>query len=182
MNAVFFALTLISSAYAFPTEFQGQSIFGEKLQIRANSAQKGTVLIFLSAKCPCSASHEQDLRSLSNEYSKKGFQFLGIHSNSDESLDLTRSHFKASNFSFPVLRDETQTLADAFQAYKTPHAFVLDPGGQLVYQGGVDDSHLAQEAKRHYLKDALIALSTGKKPDPAVARALGCVIKRKENP
>jgi peroxiredoxin len=184
MNAVLFAFTFFASAHSsvLPSEFQGQSVFGDPLHLRANSPAKGTVLVFLSAKCPCSASHEQDLRALSTEFSKKGFQFIGVHSNTDESFEVTRSHFKGAKLPFPILEDSTQSLAEAFRAYKTPHAFVLDPRGELVYQGGVDDSHMAPEAKRHFLKDALIALTEGKKPNPAEARALGCVIKRKEKP
>jgi hypothetical protein len=96
------------------------------------------------------------------------------------SPELTRSHFKGSKLPFPILEDQTQVLADAFHAYKTPHAFILDSTGKLIYQGGVDDSHLSPEAKCHYLKEALVALSAGQNPETPEARALGCVIKRKE--
>ncbi|NDG84711.1 MAG: thioredoxin family protein [Proteobacteria bacterium] len=170
------------AAQASHNVFKGNTVFGQPLELREERSSKGTVVLFLSAKCPCSASHEQSLKELHSEFSRKGFRFIGIHSNGDESDELAVSHFRSSAFPFPVLRDRDSTLAEEFHAYKTPHAFVLDSKGKIVFQGGVDDSHLAPEAKRHYLKEALIALTEGRNPDPAEVRALGCLIKRKEKP
>jgi len=166
-------------SFALPIEFKGVDVMGKPIVLKAAQSTKGTVILFLSAKCPCSASHETGLVSLYQEYSKKGFQFLGVHSNADEPQELTRAHFGSIQLPFPVLSDENSTLANEFHAYKTPHAFVMDPSGKLLFQGGVDDSHNANESKRPYLRMALVAISNHQTPDPAEVRALGCVIKRK---
>ena len=183
LSALLFFLSLFSRiASAIPVNFRGDSVLGSKVVVSTAASPNGTVVVFLSAKCPCSASHEVGLISLYREFSKRGFQFIGVHSNTDEPQDLTRAHFSSLHLPFPVLEDPNSILADRFHAYKTPHAFLLDPNGRILFQGGVDDSHLAQEAKRHYLRDALVAVSNHKSPDPSEVRALGCVIKRKEKP
>jgi peroxiredoxin len=167
-------------AFALPTEFKGRSALGEPLFMKVSDATLGAVVLFLSAKCPCSASHEADLAKLYREFSKSGFQFIGIHSNSDEPKALSQAHFQAVRLPFAVLEDPDSTLADAFHAYKTPHAFVVSPKGEIVFQGGVDNSHLASEADQHYLREALMAVSRHQTPNPSEVRALGCVIKRKK--
>ncbi|MBC7386965.1 MAG: redoxin family protein [Cryobacterium sp.] len=143
---------------------------------------KATVVVFLSAKCPCSASHESSLRSLATEYGAKGFQFIGIHSNRDETAEFAKAHFQSLHLPFPVIEDgqanETPPLATAYGALKTPHAFVVSPSGEILYSGGVDDSKDATRATKLFLKDALIAVATGKKPEVTESRTLGCVIQR----
>lgn len=137
-----------------------------------------TVVVFLSAKCPCSASHEPVLKDLAEEYRSKKVRFIGVHSNADEPVEMSKLHFVSSKLPFEVKEDSDQKWANAFGAIKTPHAYIIQKG-ELVYQGGVDDSSNAPDAKKHYLKDALAAIVSGKKPEVQMARALGCVIKRK---
>ncbi len=151
---------------------------GKDLEIRLEAVPRASVLLFLSAKCPCSASHEGVLRELVQDFSALGFQFIGIHSNGDEPLDWTRAHFERSQLPFPLLRDEGALLANRFGAFKTPHVFVVNAQGETLYQGGVDDSHQASRAKKPYLRKALAAIVGGEKPDPAQTRTLGCVIQR----
>ncbi len=168
-----------SFANGIPVSVQGADVVaGIGASLSFKSATQATVVVFVSAKCPCSASHELALKSLHQEFSPKGFAFVGIHSNSDESPDLTRAHFTESAFPFPVIEDREAALANAFGALKTPHAFVISPAGEVLFQGGVDDSHVAAEAKIPHLKNAMISILGGRKPDPNRVRALGCVIKR----
>lgn len=148
-----------------------------ELELRSASA-KASVIVFLSARCPCSAAHEQALKDLVADFGPKSVQFLGVHSNSDEDAELTKTHFTQSAFPFAVIQDERARLANAFGALKTPHAFVISPQGEILFQGGVDDSHAAASSKVPYLRNALAAVLEGKVPEPRQVRALGCVIKR----
>ena len=135
------------------------------------------VVVFLSARCPCSVSHETVLKDLYRDYSPRGVGFLGVHSNVDEDAAMTQEHFKASALPFAVIQDSEAKWADRFGALKTPHVYVYQ-GEQLMYQGGVDDSRVSTNAKRNYLKEALANLTQGKVPEVKEARALGCRIKR----
>jgi glutathione peroxidase-family protein len=62
-------------------------------QIRL-AESKYRVVVFLSAKCPCSQSHEEKLKKLSAEYKSAGFQFVAIHSNANEDERISKEHFR----------------------------------------------------------------------------------------
>src|SRR5687768_10220560 len=80
--------------------------------------KKTTAVVFLSARCPCSVSHEVKLNQLHKEFPE--VTFVGIHSNADEERSLGSSHFKASGLPFPVLRDHGSALANRFGALTPP--------------------------------------------------------------
>lgn len=175
---LFFALFAGTSS-ASSLVFSGKEVLkAQPTEIHVAKADKGTVVAFLSARCPCSASHEPILKALAAEFSGKGFQFVAIHSNQDEDEAITKDHFTNSQLPFPVIQDSDTRYANQLGALKTPHVFVLAPSGEIAFQGGVDDSADASRAQKHYLRDALTALQSGRSPDIKEARALGCVIKR----
>ena len=171
--------TTIAAASPLAPEYRGKDVVsGRDTQLKLNKAEKGTVVVFLSAKCPCSASHEVALKDLYREFQAQGFAFTGVHSNPDEDAALTTTHFKESALPFPVIQDGDQALANTFGALKTPHVFVVSPKGEILYQGGVDETHIAALAKKPYLKNALLAVAHGQAPDPKEVRVMGCAIKR----
>lgn len=172
-------LTSPSLALEKITSISGVNVVSQEAHsLTTDKARKGTVIIFLSAKCPCSASHENLLKELSLTY--KDFQFVGIHSNADEDASITKDHFAVSALPFPVIQDEASNWANKLGALKTPHAYVLDTQGNLIYQGGVTDSHIGPTAKKQYLKEVLEDLDAGKKSRHHEGRALGCYIARVE--
>lgn len=137
------------------------------------------VVVFLSARCPCTASHLPALSELYREYSTKGVRFVGVHSNIDEPAEDVKLYFAHAGLPFPVIQDPEQRLADEFGALKTPHAFIVSPSGKVLFRGGVDSSAVTEKAEKHFLRDALSAVVAGKTPEITEARALGCVIRRK---
>jgi peroxiredoxin len=162
-----------------PREIQGTDVVSSKTVVVSLSANlKATVIVFVSARCPCSASHEVALRELFKEFSTQGIQFVAIHSNTDEPIEMTSEHFRKSEIPFPIIQDNDEKMANTWGALKTPHVFVVASTGELLYQGGVDDSHISKEAKKHYLREALLSIVAGKKPEVALTRSLGCLIKR----
>lgn len=174
-----FLLSLNAQALSL-SSIQGTDVVTEKeQQLHFPSEKAATVVVFLSAKCPCSASHEDILKTLSAEF--KEFSFVGVHSNSDEASDLTKKHFSESSFAFPIVQDKKNTLANTLGALKTPHVFVLNKNGEVLYQGGVTDSHVGPSAKKNFLKDVLEDLRAGKTPRHKEGRALGCYIQREDD-
>ncbi|MBO9667734.1 MAG: redoxin family protein [Bdellovibrio sp.] len=179
--SLFLTLTvLVSPLFAKSlTTVDGTDVLsGKAVKVEMKSATKGTVLVFLSAKCPCSASHEGILKELATQY--KDFNFIAIHSNADENAEMTKAHFSSVALNFPVLQDSKSHLANELGALKTPHAFVLDKNGEVLYQGGVTDSHTGPSAKNQFLKEVLEDLQAGKAPRMKEGRALGCFIQRED--
>ncbi len=137
-----------------------------------------TVVLFLSAKCPCSMSHMEEVRTLAKDF--PNVQFVAINSNKDETLEMGRNYFSQADLTFPVVRDENLKYADQLKAVKTPHAFILNRSGNILYQGGVSDSAKFPNATRKFLREALTDLSKDQEIRTPLARALGCSIFRGE--
>lgn len=92
---------------------------------------------------------------------------------------------RASQKSFPFqyLHDESQEVAKAFGATRTPHVFLLqkEPQGLVVkYIGAIDDSAKdATAADEKYVRNAINDLLAGKEVKKTKADAIGCTIKWK---
>ncbi len=149
---------------------------GKNFSTQTLSNRKGLVVVFLSAKCPCSKSHEGSIEVLAREFT--GFSFVGVHSNKDEDEGLASVHFKEAGFSFPIIQDRESRIANEFGALKTPHVFIVGPKGECWFNGGVDDTKDASKAKQFYLKQALLDLKDGREPQQKETRTLGCAIVR----
>lgn len=160
------------------------SISGNELKTKTPTTvsaegKKGLVVVFLSAKCPCSDSHIAELKDLYNQY--KNFNFVAIHSNTDENTELTESYFAEATLPFKVIQDDGAKLADELKAFKTPHAYVFLPNGETAYQGGMSNSKDCKRSDRKYLREALSDLDQGKKVATPEGRTLGCSIARKKS-
>jgi thioredoxin-related protein len=176
--AILLYITLCISAEASSNPLKGLDLLSKKEFQLVFPSQQKTVLIFMSAKCPCSGSHEPLIKALAEQF--KDFKFLAVHSNANESEAETNSHFRNANLGFPVIQDSGAQWADSYGALKTPHAFVLDKFGKILYQGGVTDSHVAPQSKTQFLKEVLQDLQDGKKPRRSEGRTLGCYIQREK--
>lgn len=171
------SLSLHVSATAETPYFKGLDVLkNQDVAISFPSKARATVLVFLSATCPCSASHESVLFKLQEQFPE--ISFYGIHSNADEDLATTKSHFEEAKLPFPILQDNKTVLADKLGALKTPHVFVLDKEGKTIYHGGVTNSHVGPSADKNYLKEVLEDISLNKPPRHKEGRALGCYIQR----
>lgn len=147
---------------------------GKPVAIKAG--KHGTVVTFMSARCPCSNAHVAILKKLAEEF--KDFSFVVINSNSDETLEEARTYFKAADFGFPVLRDEDGKLADQFKALKTPHAYLLGTDGATLYRGGMTASAHGDASSTQYLREALVDVDAHRPVKTAEGRTLGCMITR----
>ncbi len=177
-----FLLTFLKAGSLWAqTYFDISKLKGENFstgKVLKSLPSKATVIVFLSATCPCSRSHQKYLNALAERF--KEFNFIGLHSNQDEDLDASRNYFEAAQLSFPVLHDENALWAIELKALKTPHAFILSEKGALLYSGGVSSSHVVEKAKNFPLAQALENLQKGEDIKVSRSRSLGCVIQKKK--
>ncbi len=139
---------------------------------------KSVVVLFVSTKCPVSRGFDERMAQLAKDYQSRDFVFLGINSNKAESMDEIKEHAKKQGFTFVVLKDENNVVADQFKAKVTPEAFVLDGNGDVLYHGRVDDTADPAERKAEDLKNALDQILAGQDVAVAETKAFGCTIKR----
>ena len=73
-------------------------------------------------------------------------------------------------------------MASAFGATRTPHIYLFNNKGTLVYRGAIDDNaRRPKKVENPYLMDAINAMVSGEKITTASTKALGCGIKYTSN-
>ena len=79
------------------------------------------------------------------------------------------------------LRDPDGTVGHLYGAKTTPHMFVINPGGILIYQGGIDNKPTPDPADipgaTNYVRAALDESMAGKPVTVATSRPYGCSVK-----
>ncbi len=157
--------------------FSLSDVNGKSQNFNDLKGTKGTVIIFLSAQCPVVKGYNERISKISVEYAAKGIAFVGINSNSTESLDWVKSNAE-ENYDFPVLIDKGNVLADKLGANVTPEIFFLDTKNVLLYHGAIDNDRSGRNPTEQYLTTAFDATLAGKKIERTSANAFGCTIKR----
>jgi hypothetical protein len=80
-----------------------------------------------------------------------------------------------------VLLDPAGQLGRLYDARTTPHMFVIDGAGLLVYMGAIDDrpgaGHGSVKGARNYVREALDAMAAGRPIPVASTRPYGCSVK-----
>lgn len=135
--AIFLFATTVPFAAAMSLPLEGKDVITGKARSVGAKNKKGLAVVFLSAECPCSNSHVAELAKLAADY--PSFQFVAVNANANESDAEVKTYFEKAALPFPVLRDSGAKIADALKAAKTPHAFLLSPGGKVLYNGGVSN-------------------------------------------
>jgi peroxiredoxin len=140
---------------------------------------RAVAVIFIATQCPVSNAYNDRMAALGKEYAAKGIAVVGINSNRTEPASEVAAHAKTHGFTFPVLKDDANKVADAYGATHTPEVFVVSPKGDLLYHGRIDES---QNDPKHVtspdLRNALEAILAGKPVPVPETKAFGCSIKR----
>lgn len=151
--------------------------------IRWSELQKNpaTVLIFLGLDCPISNAYAPEMIRLHREFSPQGVAWVGIYPDADVRPEEALRHGREYGLKFPLVLDSSRSLARRFGATKMPEAVVLSPAGEVVYRGRIDDRYYELgrsrgEPQRRDLREALLAVLSGKIPSVSHAPAIGCDI------
>jgi peroxiredoxin len=148
----------------------------------AEQKGKAVVVVFTGTQCPLANLYLPRLAELHKEFSPQGVSFLAIYSNLQDDARKVAEHSKKQHIPYPVLRDETQAVADQFGARRTPEVFVLDATRTVRYQGRIDDQFgvdvRRNKATRHDLAEALREIVNGKAVSVASTPVAGCLIGR----
>jgi peroxiredoxin len=151
---------------------------GKEHSLASLKGSKGTVLIFIATQCPISNAYNGRMQKLVEDYKAKGFNVVGINSNSTEPAAEVKSHAAEKGLTFPILKDPNNKIADHFSAQATPEAYLLDASGKLVYRGRIDNARFGYVITANELRDAMEATLAGKPVEKAEAKAFGCSITR----
>lgn len=144
---------------------------------------KGTLIFFTCNHCPYVVGSEARMKELFGEVSAKGVSMVAIHSNEtdghpSDAFPLVIERMKEMGFGWLSLDDGQQFTAKAYGATRTPHYFLFDAAGKLVYTGRMDNSPRdASKAETNELRDALDDMLNGRPVRLAQTDAIGCNVK-----
>ena len=147
--------------------------------------KEAIVVIFSCNHCPYVRAWEDRMIQIQADYADKGVQLIAINANDatkypEDSFPKMKERAQEKGFDFPYLYDETQEVARAYGAERTPEVFVFDKNGVLCYHGAIDDNYEDPNAvTKHYLRDALDAVLAGREPPIKETPPVGCTIKWK---
>ncbi|MGC9341582.1 MAG: thioredoxin family protein [Bacteroidales bacterium] len=144
---------------------------------------KYLVIFFTCNHCPYVIGSDEVTRQTAERFSDKGVKFIGINSNSkntypEDDFDHMVARMKEYNFPWLYLYDESQEIAEAYGALRTPHFYVFNEDRELVYTGrGVDSPRDASKITVNDLERALEELTSGKEISVPVTNPIGCNVK-----
>lgn len=158
-------------------DFSLKDTTGKQHSLKAYRGQY-VVIGFVGAKCPISNAYTSRMNGIAEDYKGKNVVFLGINSNANEPLNEIKAHAAKARYSFAILKDAGNAVADLFGATVTPEIFVLDGEGILRYHGRIDSASDIARVERHDLRVALDELLAGNPLSKPELKAFGCQIKR----
>lgn len=168
---------------ALPFELGG--VDGKSYPLSAISeGKKATAVVFMCNHCPYVLGWLGRLNAVASEYAGKEVAFVGINSNDPvkypvDSFEGMQKLAEEHGLPYPYVHDETQEVATAYGAERTPEVFLFDDGLRLRYHGAPDDSSDESLAKVPHLRNALDAVLAGKEVPIAETVPVGCTIKWK---
>jgi len=152
---------------------------------------KYVVLEWVNFGCPFVRKHYDsgNMQKLQREYTAKGVVWLAVCSSAPGKQgyydgDALTKQIKDETFAGTAyLVDADGTVGKSYKAKTTPHMYVIDPKGTLIYAGGIDDKATTNKddiaGATNYVKQALDAAMGGKAVATKESQPYGCSVKYK---
>ncbi len=170
-------------------EFKLKNVNEEMVSLSDYNDKKGVIVIFTCNHCPFSKKYESRIKMLNDKMQSKGFPVVAINPNDvsqvpEDSFTEMQKRAYEQSYTFPYLYDESQDIAKAYGAARTPHVFILvnnESKFTVEYIGAIDNNVEDSEAvTAKYVEDAIEAIIIGEKPKKNETKAIGCTIKWKK--
>jgi peroxiredoxin len=144
-------------------------------------ADRDVVIVAVTCNhCPIALEYFERVKTFVAEHCQKdgkaALVAVSVSQLETDKLERMKVLAERQEFNFPYLYDETQSLGKALGATHTPQFFVLDRDRKIAYTGPWDDNINATKVKTRYVEDAVAALLSGKTPDKAKVKPIGCLI------
>jgi peroxiredoxin len=170
--------------------FSGKDSQG-KAQSLAQYRGKYVVLEWTNRTCPFTKKHYDsgNMQALQQQWTGKGVVWLTVLSSSpshasdgyltaaqeNEHIAEVHAHPTAA------VLDPSGEIGRLYSAKTTPHMFVIDPQGKLIYAGAIDDKATTDtsdvKVAKNYVSVALTEAMAGRPVETASTRPYGCAVK-----
>ncbi len=195
LSTVILATVFLTAAGAYAVrvgepapDFTGTDSNGKTQSL---SAYKGkyVVLEWSNRDCPYTRKHYSggNMQSLQKEWTAKGVVWLTILSSApgeqgyvtagEENAQLAKVHAAPT----AAILDPKGVIGHEYDAKTTPHMFVIDPSGKVIYAGAIDDHPTPDisdiRVSKNYVSDALSEAMAGGAVATSYTRPYGCSVK-----
>lgn len=173
--------------------FDLMGVDGKNWKLSDFDKYKILVIIFTCNHCPTAQYYEERIKKLAADYKDKGVGLVAINPNDPASvrpdemgytdlgdtLEEMKIRARDRQFNYPYLMGggKYESVAKAYGAVATPHAFVFDAARKLQYVGRIDDSEREKFLRISDVRVALDAMLAGKDVPVKENRVFGCSVK-----
>jgi peroxiredoxin len=146
---------------------------------------KIVVLEWLNPDCPYVKRHYKagTMTRLASAYAGKGVVWLTINSTNYMDAAANAKFKEANDLPYTILVDQSGKVGHLYDAKTTPHMYIIDGGGKLVYIGAIDDDPRGNKGEpvTNYVAAALDEVLAGKAVTTAETKPYGCSVKYRTN-
>ena len=172
-------------------DFTGTDSHGQTHKL-SDYRGKFVVLEWHNNGCPFTKKHYEsgNMQNLQKEWTGKGVVWLTMISSAtgtqgyvtadEENAYMQRMHAVPT----AAILDPTGQIGHLYSAKTTPHMFIINPQGQLIYNGAIDDKATTEASDisgaKNYVSEALQEAMGGQAVAVANTRPYGCSVKYAE--
>ena len=167
-------------------DFKLKNHDGKEVKL-ADYKGKIVVLEWINHECPFVKYHYEKkptMNELAKKYKEKKVVWLAIDSTNHQKTENNKKYAEKNKILHPILDDRLGKVGRAYKATNTPHMFIIDTNGNIVYNGAIDNAPLGKvpEDKElvNYVDKALKELTSGKAVSIAKTKPYGCTVKYKK--
>ncbi|MGD2093909.1 MAG: redoxin domain-containing protein [Phycisphaerales bacterium] len=162
-------------------DFELSSFDGKQIRL-SDYRGKIVVLEWMNTECPFSRYHyetKNTMVALANKYKNKNVVWLAINSTNHTTPEANKTFASKHKLPYVLLDDRPGKVGRLYGAETTPHIFIINTNGRIVYEGAIDNSPMGKnkEGIVNYVDNALAELTAGKAVSTAKTKPYGCTVK-----
>lgn len=136
------------------------------------------MIMIFAPDCPMCLTYGSRINNLAEEFPK--VDFYALLPGTQYSETEVKEYLEKTNLNVPIIHDTLWNWCESLGASVTPEFFVFHEG-EIKYSGKMDDwaaliGRKRQEIKKHFLKDALLAIEEGEEIEVKTTRPVGCIL------
>lgn len=164
-------------------DFELDSFDGRTIKL-SNYRNRIVVLEWVNPECPFSRYHYETvptMATLAKKYQDQEVVWFAVNSTGHTTVEANRDFARKHKLPYPILDDRSGLVGKQYGARNTPHMFVIDKTGVIVYEGAIDNAPLGKSepgaGSVNYVDKALSELLAGQKVTTPVTPPYGCTVK-----
>ena len=167
-------------------DFKLKNHDGKEVKL-ADYMGKTVVIEWINHECPFVKYHYEKkttMNDLAKKYKDKKVVWLAIDSTNHQKTEKNKKYAEKNKILHPILDDRSGKIGKAYKATNTPHMYIIDTKGNIVYNGAIDNAPLGKVPKDkklvNYVDNALKELTSGKAVSIPKTKPYGCTVKYKK--